>query len=175
MVICPAGSIFHCLSHFEMIDESSMQLLHAEGYNDTQINAQLSMLGSKFFSSFARSPMEAILKVCPDINDMRFQPDSDGKVRLSFKYGQNIGTSNIIRIDALSREELSSFRTEERNGLLVNKVKTDKIVLTDECQLGLSANNGNYSVVTIYPGEMAPPLPGYGEKNPFWNTHCFIE
>ncbi len=175
---CPPETLFHCLTHFEKVDDASRTAMLDAGYTDVQIRDQLNRPGSKFHAFFAQSPMQVLdrLKMeCPDrLSDMP-EPDASGKVRLSFDLGYEIGTDGVIAMDALAEEELSTMREEERNGCMIRKVSVSRIVPTNECQVILGKEEDEYSIITVFPGVMAPPLPRNGEPDLFWDSHCFID
>lgn len=175
---CAVDTMYHCLTHFERVDDGTRAELIAAGYSGGQIDAQLAKPGSKFHAAFAQSSMQVVEKLkvrCPDAFVKLPEPDPDGRVRLSFVWDETIGTDGVVAIGSLTQEELAAMCTEERNGCVIRKVRTSKTVYTDECQLVLAKEGYGWSVITMYPGVKAPPLPKNGESDPFWDCHCFIE
>lgn len=175
---CTTDTAYHCLTHFEKIDDRTRAELIAAGYTDVQIDGQLKKPGSKFRASFAQSPQQVVEKLkkeCPDVMKNLPEPDAKGRVRPSFVLKQEIGTDGVVETSILTPEELSTMRTESRNGCLIRKVRTSRIVYTNECQMVLAKDGDGWSVITMYPGIQAPPLPKDGESDPFWDCHCFIE
>lgn len=175
-IIFTSDSVFHCLSHFICISEQVNSML-LEEYKTDEIQEQLSLPGSKFFSSFVKSPQELVM-ILQDRFPCVFslmKPDIDGKVRLSFKLGFPIGTTGIVSYADLTEEEKKTIKTEQRNDCIVKTVEVNRTIQTDECQLILIQQDENYYFCTAFPGELAPPLPRQGENgNLFWETHLFI-
>ena len=56
-------SEFHMLRHFETIDNATQEELLSNGYALSQIQQELSLPGSKFFSHFANDIKELLEKV----------------------------------------------------------------------------------------------------------------
>ena len=175
---CTIEALYHCLTHFESLDDASMTALLNAGYTNEHINEQLAKPGSKFYSDFGTSPLEIIKKLrqeCPETMMNIPEPDSLGRIRLSFVLNEVIGNDGVIETGALTEEELSTMQTESRNGCMIRKVRTSRVVLTKECQAVLAVGKEAYYIITLYPGTQAPPLPKAGETNSFWDNHCFIE
>lgn len=175
---CAVDTIYHCLTHFQRIDHLTRSAMLDAGYTDWQIDAQLNKPGSKFHASFAQSPMQVVEKLeneCPDVLNDLPEPDVAGRVRLSFELGYETGTDGVVALSSLTPEELSAVREEERNGCIIRKVRLSRTLPTNECQLVLQKEDQGYSIITLFPGVMAPPLPRNGASDPFWDNHCFIE
>ncbi len=175
---CTIETLYHCVTHFEEIDDASIVALVNAGYTKEQINEQLAKPGSKFCSGFGTSPLEVIKKLrqeYPEAMTNIPKPDSSGRIRLSFVLNDVIGNDGVVETGALTEQELSTMRTEFRNGCIIRKVKTSRVVLTKECQVVLAFRHDVYDIITLYPGIQAPPLPKDGEPDSFWDNHCFIE
>lgn len=169
-------SIFHSLSHFTEISEEAKNMLFSE-YSFREIEKQLKLPGSKFSSSFVKSPQELVTVLQNRFPDMfsSMRTDIDGRIRLSFKLGFPIGTTSIIPYTDLTDQEKKTIKTEQRNDCIVKTVKVNRIIQTDECQLILIPQNENYYFCTAFPGELAPPLPKQGDAiDSYWETHLFI-
>lgn len=176
MIVYTYEALYHSLTHFEKLDENLLQHLISAGYTVDEIQQQLSRPGSKFFASFACSPMEVMDKICPQTDTFVFpEPDEEGRIRLSFKYINPIGKSGIISMDDLNIEEKASIYVEERNGCQIKKVRTLKETQTDECQIVMEKIGKDYSLITMFPGIAAPPISKNQEADPFWDNHCFID
>jgi hypothetical protein len=110
--------------------------------------------------TFAQKFKEAI----PDAND--------GRKRLSFIAETEIGESNVVPIKDLTLEEIEAITIEDRNGTLVKTTITTRRFPTREFHIILDSDN---TVVTMFPGPMAPPLPKNNKSSDFWNTHVFVK
>lgn len=130
------------------------------------------MSGSKFF---CHSP-EELLNKAQALFPEKFSeaiPDSDGRIRLSLLFPEPIGTCNVVSINALTDEEKDKIETLDRQGKKVRSVKTNREIQTKECQIILSKD---WHLVTMFPGELAPPLPDSPEiHDDYWDNHVFIE
>ena len=135
---------------------------HFPGSND---------VGSVFY---AKSPVELLTYAAIEFTQV-FKtaiPDpSDGRKRLSFVSDKEVGLCNVVALSDLTPEETESITEEERDGCMVKVVKTNRSFPTREFQIILGENN---TIITMFPGPMAPPLPHNGEKSEFWDNHVFI-
>lgn len=175
---CAVDTLYHCLTHFEQVDEDCLTALQQAGYSMKQIDDQLAKAGSKFLASFACSPLQVIERLrqlCPELLSNLPVPDADGRIRLSFILDEKVGTDGIVDVNTLTPAELSTMYMEERNGYVIRKVNISRTVLTGECQLVLADDDHCCHIITLYPGVKAPPLPKSGDSDPFWDTHCFVE
>ena len=84
-----------------------------------------------------------------------------------------IGVSNVVNVDELTDDEKKQIEIVERNGKKVRSVKTERIILTRECQIILSSD---WQLITMFPGELAPPLPESPDiHDDYWDNHVFVE
>lgn len=175
-IIFTTDSIFHSLSHFTEISEEVNSMLSVV-YDEKEIQEQLRLPGSKFSSSFVKSPQELVTVLQNRFPDMfsSMRTDIDGRIRLSFKLEFPIGTTSIVNFEELTDQEKKTIKTEQRNDCIVKTVKVNRIIQTDECQLILIPQDENYYFCTAFSGELAPPLPKQGDAiNSYWETHLFI-
>ena len=128
--------------------------------------------GSKFFCQSPEDLIEIAMRLFPE----RFyeaKPDSDGRIRISLLFPEDIGMSNVVNISELTPEEQEHIEIVDRQGRLVRSVKTDRTIPTKECQIILSSD---WQLVTMFPGEMAPPLPSSPDiHDDYWDKHVFVE
>lgn len=174
-IIFTTDSIFHSLSHFTEISEEVNSMLSVV-YDEKEIQEQLRLPGSKFSSSFVKSPQELVTVLQNRFPYMfsSMRTDIDGRIRLSFKLGFPIGTTSIVNFEELTDQEKKTIKTEQRNDCIVKTVKVNRIIQTDECQLILIQQDENYYFCTAFPGELAPPLPKQGDAiDSYWETHLF--
>ena len=159
-------TLFHVLTHFETADEALRDSLRRAGFTDEAIDGQLRMPGSKFLRTFALSPQEAVARLQRDFPESftALHPGADGRVRLSFRYDEPVGTSGLAADAELTPAERAT-------------VRTSRTISTGACQLILErTGEAGYALRTLFPGELAPPLPLPGEApDPFWATHLLIE
>lgn len=175
-IIYRADYVFHCLSHFADISNDIRDELSKE-YKQNEIQNQINKPGSKFYSSFAKSPQE-LIKILQSKFPIAFKslkPEPDGKVRLSFKFEVPIGTSSLVSYEELTEEEKKTIKPEIRDNCSIKTVTVDRTMPTEECQLILISEGELFYFCTAFPGELAPPLPQSDETgDPYWETHLFI-
>lgn len=136
---------------------------HFPGSND---------VGSVFY---AKSPTELLTyaaSVFPEVFKTAFPDPNDGRKRLSFVSDKEVGLCNVVALSDLTSEEIESITEEERDGSIVKTVITNRTFPTREFQIILGDKN---TVITMFPGPMAPPLPQNGERSEFWDNHVFIK
>ena len=124
---------------------------------------------------YAKTPSEFLTYAATEFPDVFRQAHTDpldGRKRLSFKAGHDIGLCNVIAFDDLTSDEAKLITEEERDGTIVKVFYTDKQFPTREFQIILGSDN---TVITMFPGPMAPPLPKNGEFSAFWDSHIFIK
>lgn len=155
-------TLFHVLTHFETADEALRDSLRRAGFTDEAIDGQLRMPGSKFLRTFALSPQEAVARLQRDFPESftALHPGADGRVRLSFRYDEPVGTSGLAADAELTPAERATVRNILRNGCPVRTVRTSRTISTGACQLILErTGEAGYALRTLFPGELAPPLP----------------
>ena len=126
--------------------------------------------GSKFFSD---NPIAFITQaVCHFPSEFQqAKVEADGRKKISLVFEEAIGTCNVVSLSDLTKEELGTLTTEERDGFMVNKVDSHRTFPTRECQIILGDNN---VLITIFPGPLAPPLAQEGENRAYWDAHAFV-
>ena len=133
---------------------------------------QQDLPGSKFYSESPEDLLDEAMRLFPDIF-RKTKPDDDGRIRISLTFPKEIGVSNVVSVDELMDDEKERIEIIDRNGKKVRSVKTDRIIPTHECQIILSKN---WQLITMFPGEMAPPLPDSPDiHDEYWDNHIFIE
>lgn len=173
----PITSIFHSLTHFTSLSSSTEEDLIEGGYTKIEISTQLNGVGSKFSSTFAKSPQE-VIEILKDEHSASFiniKFDDDNKCRLSFEFNSVIGTSQVVKISDLTSEERKNIVSEIRNGKVIYKTESNRLFYTTECHLILNKTDNEIQFWTLFPGALAPPLPAVGEETiGFWKEHIFI-
>lgn len=128
--------------------------------------------GSKFYRQSAEELLEEAIRLFPKVFS-ESKLDADGRYRISLRFPEVIGVSNVVCIDELTDEEKDRIEIIDRQGRKVRSVKTDRVIPTNECQIILSEN---WHLITMFPGEMAPPLPDSPDiHDDYWDKHVFIE
>lgn len=126
-------------------------------------------------SKFSVGPPERLLQTIVD----RFPETisnatvNNGCKIVSLTFPFNIGTCNVIPLTELTPEEQSTLHLEHRGESIVRCAISSRQFPTDSCQLILDDKN---QVITVYPGELAPPLPSSPDiPDPYWDKHVFIK
>ena len=128
--------------------------------------------GSKFFCESPEEFLTEAMRMFPK-KYQDAQPDPDGRYRISLTFPNEIGVGNVVSIDELTDEEKGWIEIVDRQGSKVRSVKTDRVIPTHECQIILSEN---WQLITMFPGDMAPPLPDSPDiHDDYWDNHVFIE
>lgn len=127
--------------------------------------------GSVFY---AKTPAEFLTSAVAQFPEVfrNAQPDpKDGRKRLSFTAEENIGLCNVVNINALTPEESDTITEQDRDGSMVKVAISNRTFPTREFQIILDEMN---TVITMFPGPLAPNLPKKGEHSEFWDNHVFI-
>ena len=133
---------------------------------------QQDLPGSKFYAESPEDLLNMAMRLFPKTFS-NAKPDADGRIRISLTFLEEIGVSNVVSIEELKEEERSRIEIIDRQGRKVRSVKTDRIIPTQECQIVLSED---WHLITMFPGEMAPPLPESPDiHDEYWDNHVFIE
>lgn len=128
--------------------------------------------GSKFYCHSPEVLLGRAMELFPELF-REATPDKDGRIRLSLRFPEAIGVSNVVDIDELTTKERKSMRTVERQGRKVRLAMTDRTFPTRECQIILTSD---WQLVTMFPGEPAPPLPPSPDTHDeYWDRHVFVE
>ena len=152
-------TLFHVLTHFETADEALRDSLRRAGFTDEAIDGQLRMPGSKFLRTFALSPQEAVARLQRDFPESftALHPGADGRVRLSFRYDEPVGTSGLAADAELTPAERATVRNILRNGCPVRTVRTSRTISTGACQLILErTGEAGYALRTLFLGDASP-------------------
>ena len=146
--------------------------MNEETRNHLQRHFKSDMPGSKFFFDDPESLMQTIVDGYSD-SIRKTKCDKQGYKIISIKFPSEIGTCNVVSLDDVTEEELSTLHIVRRDKSLTRCVLSHKLHLTKECQLILDGDN---NVITAYPGELAPPLPVSPDiHDDYWDNHVFIE
>lgn len=113
-------------------------------------------VGSMFY---AKTPVELLTYAAsefPHVFKEAIPDPNDGRKRLSFVSDNEIGLCNLVALSDLTPEETELITEEDRDGYMVKIVKTNRKFPTHEFQIILGEKN---TIITMFPGPMAPPLP----------------
>jgi len=178
----------HCLRHFEketlpVVQELALSL----GYPVEEIIKNINIPGSKFFGSFTDAPINCLNLLKEELRSARITRDRRGFLIAEFsfpkeRYPGGIGYSKVISRDELNEDELNDIRLVDRDGVMVSAINSgNKKSVTWQASLVIDCEPAP-SVVTLYPGITAPPLPDkrmmsadeLDDSIKFWEKHIFI-
>ena len=103
------------------------------------LHFQKELPGSKFFADSPDVFLNLAQQLFPKVFSSA-KPDYDGRIRISLIFPNKIGISNVVHINELSDDEKRRIEIIDRDGKKVRRVKIDRIIPTNECQIILSTN-----------------------------------
>lgn len=143
---------------------------------DARIHIQRHFAAGIVGSKFIFDSPDALFQTIVDhysqlVNDAVINEYGCKTVSITFPFV--VGYSNVVSLDELNEEERSTMRFVLRGESTVRCVFSPRVFPTHDCQLILDDNN---HIVTVYPGELAPPLPDSPDiHDEYWDNHVFIE
>jgi len=178
-------SQFHMLRHFESVDDDILQLFLNNGYTQIQIQQELALPGSKFFSHFANDIKELLEKVLQYPYTKSTGINGNHIIEISIpknEYPKGIGTKGVVSINEISIEQKSNLFYEKNRNFLLTHLLVDTLPITNQCTLILKPISEGYAFITTFSGESAMPIPDYKmTKSQFeackayWDAHVFLK
>ena len=184
----PVERQIHCLRHF-ILPESEELLDIAVKLSTTpeDLKNYYNIAGSKFHKSFAKDPLTCFVRLRKELRFSNITQERQQILNTNFRfskemYPNGIGFSNVISIEEITEDDKQNMEQKERDGIKVNVLKTNNTVNTWQANLVIERNSIP-TVLTLYPGEPAPPLPDQryltGDElersKKFWESHLFLE
>jgi hypothetical protein len=180
------GVLLHICRHFKSLPSEDVSKLLAIGFNKSEIEQELALVGSKFFSP----PFSGIFALVDFIEKNWVKKEvvsleNDTLVSRwiwdKMEYPDGIGNDGLVSLNSLNEDELSRVYKKERKKFIVNAYPTSQVFPTNEF-IVISKNKPNPEILTIYPGTYAPPFPtedmekGFFKScDEFWKIHALIE
>lgn len=178
-------SQFHMLRHFESVDESILQLLHNNGYTQNQIQQELSLPGSKFFSHFANNIKELLEKILLQPYQKSTGLNGNHIIESTLpiaEYPNGIGTKAVVSLEEISSAQKAQIFKEKNRNFALAHLLVDSLPVTNQCTLILKPIPEGYAFITAFSGESAMPIPDYKmSKSQFeackvyWDGHVFLK
>ena len=173
------------LRHFETIDEVTQEKLLSNGYALSQIQQELSLPGSKFFSHFANDINELFEKVLQypyqkstGINGNHIIESELPKT----EYPCGIGTKAVVALNAISKEQQGQIFYEKNRNFSLAHLLVEELPISNQCTLILKPVPEGYTFITAFSGASAMPIPDYKMTNAqfdacktFWGQHVFLK
>jgi hypothetical protein len=177
-LILTENRIFYCLKHLKKLNKQTNDYLIEKGHDLIEIQQQIGLIGSKFFSSFCQSPIELYDKITDRVPSKIIHQEN-GNVTYCYTFEENIGFDSIIAISELNSKERNSIVLENRNQYEVKVIRKNKRNGTKKLNVVFQKNSNE--IITMFPGIYAPPLPAAWMNkeelliaNEFWEKHVFI-
>ncbi len=178
-------SEFHMLRHFETINDFTQKKLLSNGYSLSQIQQELSLPGSKFFTHFANDINELLEKVLQHpykkstgINGNHI---IESELPLS-EYPKGIGTKAVLSLDEISKEQQAQIFYEKNRNFSLAHLVVDDLPVTNLFNMILKPIPEGYVFISAFSGKSAMPIPDYKMTNKqfdtcklFWNQHVFLK
>lgn len=175
---------FHMLRHFEGMDEQLQTNLLRAGHVEKNIQAELALPGSRFFSNFALDIPGLLNRIChyPSV----ILETGDRNIQLNGQvspadFPNGIGTKAVLHVDELSASQRAAIFLRKNRGLDLLHLQVDKVPPTWEFTLVLRPTQQGHVFITAFPGSPALPLPQHrlGRKRQeeckaFWDKHVFL-
>lgn len=178
-------SQFHMLRHFESVDDSTLQLLHNNGYTQNQIQQELSLTGSKFFSHFANNINELLEKILQYPYQKSTGINGNHIIESTLpidEYPNGIGTKAVVSLEEISSAQKAQIFIEKNRNYALAHLLVDKLPITNQYTLILKPIPEGYALITAFSGESAMPIPDYKmSKSQFdackayWDGHVFLK
>jgi len=173
------------LRHFESVDDALLQLLLNNGYTQNQIQQELSLPGSKFFSHFAKDIKELLEKVLKYQHTKSTGINGNHIIDISIpqnEYPNGIGTKGVVSINEIPSEQKTQIFYEKNRNFPLAHLLVDTLPVTNQCTLILKPIPEGYAFITAFSGESAMPIPDYKmSKSQFdackayWDGHVFLK
>ncbi len=175
---------FHLLRHFAAVSDELLQRLHAAGYTQLQISDILSLPGSRFHASFAKSIQDILSHVNDAIIDE--QVGINGNHIVSAKFNplnckSGIGTVAVIPFDSLDASKQMNVYKADNRGHYLKHLEVEALPYTWELTMVLAKTEEGWSLITAFPGASAMPLPNpqmdkdiYNQILAFWEGQVFL-
>jgi hypothetical protein len=173
------------LRHFEIIDNATQEDLLSNGYALSQIQQELTLPGSKFFSHFANDIKELLKKVLQHPYKKSTGINGNHIIESEMpttEYPNGIGTKAVVSLEEISKEKLSQIFYEKNRNFPLAHLLVDELPVTNQCTLILKPIPEGYAFISAFSGESAMQIPDYKMTNTqfdackaYWDKHVFLK
>ena len=178
------STTFHMIRHFEHMPVELLDEVLLKGFNKTQVNESMQMVGSRFFSYFAKdipSLLEQVFACGFDtslgLNGHIVLTGSVPKVAFPVGIG-SLGVVPKASIPEASQKDI--YLSKNRYANLLH-LKVPSLPSTNNFVIILKKTNNHFLFITGFPGDASMPLPS-SSMDPtllqackaFWNEHVFL-
>lgn len=178
-------SEFHMLRHFEKADDEILKNLLLEGYSLKDIQNELALPGSKFFSHFANDISELIEKIAPHIIQKSVGINGNHIIESDIpieQFPNGIGTKAVVALKDVTPELRSKIYFEKNRNYSLSHLLVDQLPVTNRCTLILKPVTDGYIFISAFSGESAMPIPKddmsteiFNACTAYWNEHVFLK
>ena len=178
-------SQFHMIRHFESVDDDILKLLLNNSYTQNQIQQELALPGSKFFSHFAKDIKELLENVLkyPYIKSTGINGNHIIEISIpQNEYPDGIGTKGVVSINEISSEQKPRIFYEKNRNFPLAHLLVDTLPLTNNCTLILKPIPEGYAFISAFSGDSAMPIPDYKMSKSqfdacktFWEGYVFLK
>ena len=178
-------SEFHMLRHFEKVDDGVLKKFFLEGYSLKNIQNELALPGSKFFSHFANDISELVEKIAPHIVQKSVGINGNHIIEFDIPielFPNGIGTKAVVALKDVTPELRSKIYFEKNRNYSLSHLLVDQLPVTNRCTLILKPVTDGYIFISAFSGESAMPIPKdnmsmeiFNACATYWSDHVFLK
>ena len=178
-------SEFHMLRHFEILDDNLQQKLLENNFTPLQLQEELSLSGSRFFSFFATDIPQLLYKILQQPYKQSVGLNGNLIIESNFNKEQcpnGIGSKAVIPLNLLSTTEQQNIYYENNRNYPIAHFLVNHLPSTQDCTLILKPITNGYLFISAFPGEQAMPIPSENMKielfeacKDYWSKHIFLK
>lgn len=177
-------SELHMIRHFNCVSENLRNKLTENGIISSQIDNNLLVPGSRFYTSFASNINQLLIKAF--MYDFTHHLGDNGNWLLNFKipnseFPSGIGTKTVVNINEISISEHINIYVEKNRGVPLLHLNVKSLPITNEFVIILKPVVDRFIFITAFPGPAAMPLPVdtlekslFESCKTFWDSHVFL-
>jgi hypothetical protein len=173
------------LRHFETIDSVTQEKLLSNAYALSQMQQELSLPGSKFFTHFANDINELLEKVLQHpyqkSNGINGNHIIESDLPIA-DYPDGIGTKAVVALNEISKKQQAEIFYEKNRHFSLAHLLVEDLPITNLCTLILKPIPEGYTFITAFSGASAMPIPDYKMTNAqfdackaYWDQHVFLK
>ena len=173
------------LRHFQTADDVTQEKLLANGYALSQIQQELSLTGSKFFSHFANDINELLEKVLQYPYQKSTGINGNHIIESEFpkaEYSCGIGTKAVVALNEISKEQQAQIFYEKNRNFSLAHLLVDALPITNQSTLILKPIPEGYLFISAFSGKTAMPIPDYKMTKAqfdacraYWDRYVFLK
>ena len=177
-------SELHMIRHFNCVSENLRNKLTENDISSSQIDNNLLVPGSRFYTSFASNINQLLIKAF--MYDFTHHLGDNGNWLLNFKipnseFPSGIGTKTVVNINEISISEHINIYVEKNRGVPLLHLNVKSLPTTNEFVIILKPVGDRFIFITAFPGPAAMPLPvdamekiHFDSCKNFWDSHVFL-